>query len=141
VGSIGAPHARRAPPPPGQAYLEVVAGETILVGRTGAPATYVSFGQGCAGSLGVPRLVPLQLPRLGATLERTVTNLPFRTAVILSGTSRTSWAGAPLPLALGFVGMPGCELRVSADMKMPATGTSSIATHSTAIPTLVHLSG
>jgi hypothetical protein len=128
-------------PAPGQRYLEVVAGDGLLVARTGSPATYVTFGPGCAGSLGVPSLVPLGLPRLGATLERTVTKVSFRSAVLLLGTSRTTWAGAPLPLALNFVGMPGCELRVSVDLKIPITGNGAFVGHTLAIPDLVHLLG
>ncbi|MGH7151223.1 MAG: hypothetical protein ACREIU_11010, partial [Planctomycetota bacterium] len=60
--------------------------------------------------------------------------LPGANAVLIAGTSFTSWGGVGLPLTLAPFGMPACSLLVSADVLLgttlvgagPAAGTATI---------------
>ncbi|MFM1870994.1 MAG: hypothetical protein RL398_416 [Planctomycetota bacterium] len=69
-----------------------------------------SFGQGCAGGNGAPALVAEQAPRLGDDLAVAVANPPsgFSIGFAVYGLSNRAWYYLPLPLELGFYGMPGC---------------------------------
>src|SRR5206468_851503 len=113
--------------PPGLTYVEIAAGGSINVARLGPPSTYVTFASGCAGSLPAARLVPLDTPRIGATLQVTVDNLPADVALLLFGTSNTSSAFGPLPLGLAAFGMPGCTLYASSDVLTLLPGSGSRA--------------
>ena len=74
-----------------------------------------TLGPGCAGTVGVPLLTATP-PRLGTTVTLTCNNLrPGHFALFLVGLSNTSWAGIPLPLDLGVLGMPGCTGYTSGD--------------------------
>ena len=82
-----------------------------------APATYVTFGSGCAGRAGVPLLsvAPDHLPWLGTTFRVDLSNAPPLTAAALVwGFSRTLVGPGPipLPLNLGILGAPFCNLLV-----------------------------
>jgi hypothetical protein len=88
------------------------------------PASYVTFGSGCAGSAGTPALVASR-PWSGETFTLDVTDLPATTvSLVLLGVSKTSWGPLPLPLPLDLVGMPGCVLFVSNDLAfvVPSAG-------------------
>jgi hypothetical protein len=97
------------------------------------PATYTRFGVGCAGSGGTPSLAAAggSLPWLGDSFTQQITQLPGGGFVaFVFGASNTTWAGGPLPLALGFVGMPGCTLYASgeATLLMPInSGTATVS--------------
>ncbi|MEC8253501.1 MAG: kelch repeat-containing protein [Planctomycetota bacterium] len=84
-----------------------------------------SFGSGCVGSNGVPRLELANgsAPVLGQTLDFRYSNAPnalFITPAILSfGYRRDSYLSQPLPLSLAAVGLPGCTLYHSADLNIP----------------------
>ena len=55
-------------------------------------------------------------------------SLPFQQpSFLVLGTSRTTFAGAPLPLSLGIVGMTGCQLFVSTDLTLPTVTSGSNA--------------
>ena len=90
-------------------------GAVILTGATtfAQSGSYVTFGNGCAGSLGVPGLLASR-PAIGQTLQLTLNNIPSL-ALVLFGASNTSWSGGPLPLDLGVIGAPQCFLRVSTE--------------------------
>ena len=114
--------------------------------RPPAPASFGAFGQGCAGSRGVPlpRLAPgpLQIPRLGSVLRVELRNLPTTgTEFILLGSSRTTWAGRSLPLDLSVIGMPSCALHVEPLIWLPATRTGGISTVLLQIPPTPSLVG
>ena len=89
---------------------------------SGAPIGVDSFGSACPTDGGT-------LPRIGATgtadigesyqlhLSRVA---PGLIGLLGVGVSNTSWLGVPLPLDLGPVGMPGCELSVAPTTVIPA---------------------
>lgn len=114
---------------PNTSYVEISAASEIVTGRVGPTCTYVSFAQGCAGSLPPARLVPRDTPHLGKTLEVTLFDLPLDLAFLVFG-----WERLPSPVDLGFLGMPGCNLHVSLDAILPVTGTNHQAKWSLPIP-------
>jgi hypothetical protein len=79
----------------------------------GAPVTLAAaapFGSGCAGAIGLPALVPQMRPVLGQTFAASITNVAGSgLGFAVYGLSNTAWYYAPLPLDLGFVGLPGCR--------------------------------
>jgi hypothetical protein len=100
------------------------------------PATYTTSQSGCPGSAGIPTLTitsPSGYPWLGETFSVDVTNLaPGSPVAMAAGFSSTQWAGIPLPLALDFIGMFGCQALCSAEFFFPAgsAGPSGTATWS-----------
>jgi hypothetical protein len=79
----------------------------------GAPVTLAAattFGTGCVGAAGVPALVPQMRPVLGQTFAASLTNVAGTgLGFAVFGLSNTAWYYVPLPLDLGFVGLPGCR--------------------------------
>jgi hypothetical protein len=77
------------------------------------------YGSGCAGSDGTPSLdaAPGSLPALGAVLDLDLTQLPNAAGTLLlgAGLGIGQFAGMPLPLDLGFAGMPRCDLWIGLD--------------------------
>jgi hypothetical protein len=71
--------------------------------RTASPATFTSYGNGCAG---VPVLsnAPYSLPWLGDTFRARATSLASATSTVVFATSVAS----TLPIDLAPYGMPGC---------------------------------
>ncbi|MEO6595595.1 MAG: hypothetical protein ABIP94_12655 [Planctomycetota bacterium] len=110
-----------------------------------AASTQSSFGTGCAGSNGVPVVVPTPIgPRLSEDFVLTFDSLPANPPVFgVLGFSNTQANGTPLPLSLGFLGMPGCQLLVSNDLVVPVTARPSptTAAWTTPIPNLQGLLG
>lgn len=108
-----------------------------------AAATYVPYGAGCAGSLGVPTLQSVlgALPALGGTLQVHVDHVPNGFAVMISGLSNTQSGAVSLPFDLSVLGMNGCQLYAEQLLLagVPATGTA--ATWSLVIPALPTLAG
>ncbi|HEU4419739.1 MAG TPA: hypothetical protein VFT55_12440, partial [Planctomycetota bacterium] len=80
-------------------------------------------------------------PRIGQTFSVRADGLPLSMAFMLYGLSNLSFAGVPLPLPLGAIGMPGCELRVSFDVADFQTGTANSATFSFTVPSSTTLVG
>jgi hypothetical protein len=119
-------------------------GETWVFTNNSASAT--TFGNGCAGSAGVPSLAVPAPPVLGSTLVVSITGMqPAGGAGFVAlGFSSSSWLAASLPLSLATFGMPGCSVFVSVD----ATGMFSHGNGSAAwslpiplAPTLAGLRG
>src|SRR5262245_26104932 len=102
-----------------------------LYSFAGIPAGSSLFGAGCPGSGGtVPILataggepsVSVGNPGFQIVLSRA---LPGTAASLAVGSSSTSWAGIPLPLDLGPLGVPGCSLLVSPDLVLSASTVGS----------------
>lgn len=90
----------------------------LVLNDTSILATATAYGTGCSGSAGVPALMSMSNPQLGATFTLHATSLPPTAGVALlsSGFSRTSSALGPLPLDLQPFGLgAGCSLLMSAD--------------------------
>lgn len=101
----------------------------------GGLAGYGFFGAGCAGTLGITHVLATSQPTIGGTLSTTLDNLQFGIAVMVIGLSNTLSGGTiPLPLDLGFLGAPGCPLRVSLDVTATIVGAGTTANWSFAIP-------
>lgn len=80
------------------------------------PATFASYGAGCATSIGTPQLLNAALPRLGTTMITNVTNMPIGLGLMITGVSNQSSSLGFLPLDLGPFGMPSCFLRTSMEL-------------------------
>ncbi len=100
------------------------AGEVRAISFVGIPPTGTVLGSGCPGTGG---LVP-RISISGGTPDSTgnpdiaihLTNArPSAPALWIVGVSSTSWLGIPLPADLAVLSMPGCFLRVSADVLVP----------------------
>lgn len=103
----------------------------------GPVAEFSTYGQGCAGSRGVPSVsAPLgSLPRIGTTFTVQVSNVPFTGPVFLGvGFSDSDYGGTPLPLDLSTVGAPGCELLQSLDALLPLANIVGSASWSLTVP-------
>lgn len=118
------------------------AGDTWEYG-VGSPATYTTFGVGCAGWAGMPWLTAgNSRPVLGQTLQVSLYNLPPDHATLVGlGWSHAAWQGAALPLDLGVLGAPGCALRISPDVTVPVFNWTGYANWSLPIPNQPALTG
>jgi hypothetical protein len=108
------------------------------------PAAYPSYGTGCAGSSGTPRLAaaPGQRPWIGSDFTIQVTQVPANTtAVFLLGLSRTSWGALALPFPLAPIGMPGCALFASGEFLFVTSTTSAGGVQRLPIPAEPELVG
>lgn len=81
---------------------------------------FFPIGPGCSGSAGVPVLdaAPGEMPWMGAAFTMRLSSLPIQRNCVafgIIGTSVTETLGFPLPIDLGLIGMPGCNLYVSVD--------------------------
>jgi len=80
-------------------------------------ATWTRHGLGCAGSAGVPVLdrVGSVVPALGTSFPMQITSLPAQpgAAYLALGFGITQWNGAALPLRLGLIGLPACQLWIA----------------------------
>jgi PKD repeat protein len=101
------------------------------------------FGNGCTGSLGVPRLTPGTRQRLvlGATTNTTISNLPLNAGIMLLGFSNTTSSFGPLPLDLTVFGMPGCVSRVDPASTSFVLGANNTAVYSLGLPNNPGLAG
>ena len=84
----------------------------------GPSAQFSTFGAGCLGSRSTPTLAPQQgsLPRIGTNFTLQALNLPLAGPVFLAiGASDTLYGPTPLPLNLGPLGAPQCNLLVGID--------------------------
>lgn len=82
-----------------------------------APLGVRSFGQPCSETgNATPRIGITGEPRLGHGISLHVSEVqPGDKGLLLMGLSNTMWRGYDLPLDLGFAGIEGCSLLVSAD--------------------------
>jgi len=120
--------------PSGLTYVEVAAAGAHTVVRLGAESSYVTFGTGCTGSLPPTKLVPLDTPYIGTTLQIHVDHLPVNAAFFITGWSNTTSSHGPLPISMGVFGMPGCSGRVSKDLIAFVVGTGGFADYRLPIP-------
>lgn len=74
------------------------------------PATYATFGTGCAGSAGIPELRGAQLPWVGCPFSLEFDNLPAQPGIVWIGFDKSDWNGLPLPFDLSQIGITGCLL-------------------------------
>ena len=77
------------------------------------------YGTGCANSAGfIPTLAPTSEPVLGGSLDLEVdAQLPALAGVLmLYGLGKDTFSGLPLPLDLGVIGAPGCDLAMTGDL-------------------------
>jgi hypothetical protein len=83
------------------------------------PGTYRTFGQGCARGTSQATLAPApdRRPVTGQIFDVLVTDLVAGQPVAMFiGFSDRTWSVWPLPLELGLLGFPGCEVLVSLDV-------------------------
>lgn len=98
---------------------------------TPTTGSFQSFGNGCAGSAGVPQLTRVSgTPTVGNDLRLSVgpvPNSPLSRVFGVLGFSTTTWMGLPLPFSLGSIGAPGCSLLVSTEdiLPLPVSATSA----------------
>jgi hypothetical protein len=94
----------------------------------GAQAT--TYGAGCVGSNGVPTLLPVDQPRIGANWQLVMNNnnAVSPIAIIVVGASST----APIPL--DAIGMLGCAGFVTPDLLLTTGSSAGVAPWSTTIP-------
>jgi FG-GAP repeat protein len=114
--AVGAPSAN----PPGLPD----AGEVRAISFVGIPPTGTVLGSGCPGTGGlVPRIsISGGTPDSGGNPQIRIhltSARPSAPALWILGFSSTSWLGIPLPADLAVLSMPGCFLRVSADVLIP----------------------
>ncbi len=99
-------------------FVAFVADGSIWELNLGASAQFSTFGAGCLGSRSTPTLAPQQgsLPRIGTNFTLQALNLPLAGPVFLAiGASDTLYGPTPLPLNLGPLGAPQCNLLVGID--------------------------
>ena len=150
----------QVPPPTAEGGLvcDALRGECVMFGgtitpsfnftnatwryRAVTPATVAPFGSGCpAAAAPLLAAAPLQVPYVGQPFAVRISNAPTPVAIVATGLSRTTWNGAPLPLPLQSLGMPGCNLLVAADLLVSAAPTATGATAAYAIPANPALAG
>lgn len=103
--------------------------------RVGPTSTYVTYANGCSGTLPAARLVPRDTPRIGSTMKVTLLDLPQSAAFLLLG-----W-GQTVPVSLGGLGMPGCFQHVTTDGAVFLLGQYQQAQWELAIPDWLGLVG
>ncbi|MEZ5967310.1 MAG: kelch repeat-containing protein [Planctomycetota bacterium] len=115
-------------------------GDTVAL--QAASATFRRFGNGCAGSNGVPQVQGDPSPFLGTTWDLTVTSLAQNAPTLAAiGASDAQWNGLALPFDMTAFGMPGCGLAVSVDVMPALSVQGSTATLSVPVPTVPQLAG
>lgn len=106
----------------------LVASDAALYVYEFSPGCVKSIGAGCRGSNGVPALSTGtgKAPHPGLDYEFVLGNVPKHPAAfLLVGHSDQRFGPFRLPLALGSIGMTGCQLRTSILLMSPMTGTST----------------
>lgn len=106
-------------------------------------AVFAAFGQGCPGTVAAPTLLATNAPALGQTFALQVRGLPapLQAALGIIGFTRDAYLGAPLPLDLAAIGMPGCLGLVAPEQFVLLLGSAGVADWSIGIPPDPSLSG
>jgi hypothetical protein len=90
------------------ANANTVEGGQLLLLRVALRAAAEPFGTGCGLAVAA---APASRPLLGTSFVAEVASIGAGdTAFVMVGASNSTFAGAPLPLDLSFVGLPGCFL-------------------------------
>jgi hypothetical protein len=93
---------------PAVANANTVEGGQLLLFRVALRASTEAYGVACGLNLAS---APSSRPVLGGTLTSDVTGIATSAvAFMMVGGSNTTFVGAPLPLDLGILGVPGCFL-------------------------------
>ena len=88
----------------------------------GPSASYTTYGLGCSGSTILPTVSAQNgtLPSVNTQFSVQVNGLPFTAPSFMwLGFSNQTYSGYPLPLDLGFLGAPGCEVLITPDFLYP----------------------
>jgi alpha-tubulin suppressor-like RCC1 family protein len=120
---------------PCTSYVQLRVDGIQFTARVGPTSTYVSFGQGCAGSLPASRLVPENTPRIAQVHRVNVFDLPQSVALMMFGWTRMA------PTNLASYGMPGCIAQVNPDGVYALVGQNGVASYELGIPNLPSLVG
>jgi hypothetical protein len=81
---------------------------------SGPAGHYESFGAGCSGTAGIPRLSWFGLPMVGTSWNVQIARAPGSGVALLAiGDSDAVASGLPLPLNLAALGAPACNLLTS----------------------------
>jgi hypothetical protein len=98
-----------------------------------------TFGTGCAGSNAkTPAITARSFPCANGSVFRInlASGKEVSNAILLVGTSKTDWAGVPLPASLAVIGMPGCTAYCN-DVGLGAPGTQTDAIGAAFWPLLI----
>lgn len=90
-------------------------GLALGIPLTAQVAVYAPFGTGCPGRVGTPQLTNFagDLPGIGTTFTAELSMVPDSSIAFgILGLSNTMINGAPLPIDLGIIGIPGCTLYI-----------------------------
>ncbi|MEM7204213.1 MAG: FG-GAP-like repeat-containing protein [Planctomycetota bacterium] len=94
-----------------------------------------TFGRGCVGVAGVPRLQARSSPELGTPFALQVDRIAGGHAgALMFGRSDRVSGALRLPQELGPAGMPGCVLRVGRDIALPLVGGTQTSAATLTIP-------
>lgn len=110
-------------------------------GQVGPATVPTTYGAGCAGTNTLtPAIGGTAFPMLGSTFSITLANAKANSqALLFLGDSNTSFAGIPLPFALGPIGMNGCTLLCSDFGLNLTSATSATGTASLGLPVPLNL--
>jgi hypothetical protein len=91
----------------------------------------------------VPRLYSTDTPQIGNTFRvRLSQTAPSSIAALFFGWSSTTWNGVPLPMDLGGIGAPSCDLLVSPDdIRVLLTNGAGAANQQYDIPNVIYALG
>ena len=109
-----------------------------FTGATGG--VFGTYGTGCDTVQGEPGIAG-SVPTLNQTFTLTFDNLPPTAAAMLVaiGLSNLTWNGLPLPIDLGIIGLPGCNLIAAADFLDVGLAAGGTATYGLMIPNQMSL--
>ncbi len=106
--------------PNGNFQLRMDANDVGL--RETPPASFTSFGTGCAGSAGVPTLSSASVPQVNQTFTAQLANIPAGSNAFMV----ISFSGQLLPLDV--IGMPGCSTFDTQAVAVMLSPTGGVAT-------------
>lgn len=98
-------------------------------------ASWFAVGNGCAGSMAAPSLIPDIAPYLGRVSTFQMTNLPFGIAIFAIGTP------IPAGIDLGMIGAPGCTMHTTLEITALVFGGGTAASFPLTIPNNAFLLG